>query len=116
MAAAVALLLLTTGLWTFRNVLIYKTYHTASGETKTFVLVDGSQVTLNTLSSLRVPRWGFGSSSREVFLDGEAAFSVRHTPDGRKFIVKTQKDFEVVVLGTEFSVFFPSPGRAGRPK
>ena len=105
MVAAVALLFLTAGIVLFRDSISHKTYQTANGETKTFLLPDGSQVMLNARSSLRVPRWGFGSSCREVFLDGEARFSVRHTPDDRKFIVKTQKDFEVVVLGTEFSVF-----------
>jgi ferric-dicitrate binding protein FerR (iron transport regulator) len=40
-----------------------------------------------------------------VFLQGEAEFTVRHTPDRRKFIVKTGWEFSVEVLGTEFIVY-----------
>lgn len=110
LAAAVVLLLITAVLWLNKSSVYYKTHQTSNGETKTFILVDGSQVTLNASSSLMVPRWGFGNSSREVVLDGEANFSVRHTLDNRKFVVKTKKEFEVVVLGTEFSVFSRSRG------
>jgi transmembrane sensor len=109
-AAAVALLLITAGIWLNRGSLYYKTYETSNGEVRRFVLMDGSLVTLNARSQLRVPRWGFGTSSREVVLDGEAGFTVRHTPDHRKFVVTTGKGFEVVVLGTEFSVFSRSRG------
>ncbi len=105
MIAAGILLLLAVGLWLNRDTLSYKNYQTAKGETKAFVLADGSQVTLNARSSLKVPRWNFGQASREVFLTGEANFSVTHTDDDRPFVVKTEKNFEVVVLGTEFSVF-----------
>ncbi len=83
----------------------YQTYETAFGETKSFQLSDGSSVALNPNSSLRVPRWGFGEKSRKVFLQGEASFSIKHTPSNQKFIVRTAKKFEVVVLGTEFTVF-----------
>lgn len=72
---------------------------------KSFVLTDGTQVTLNANSSFKVPRWGFGDAKREVYLTGEADFSVTHSSTNQKFIVKTDKNFEVVVLGTEFSVF-----------
>lgn len=103
--AASVLFVLAMGTWLFRDYTYYKTYRTAYGEIKTFVLTDGSQVTLNANSSLRVPRWGFGDEKREVILDGEAGFTVTHLPDHQKFLVKTDKKFEVVVLGTEFSVF-----------
>lgn len=105
MIAASVVFLLGAGLWWFSNDIYFKTYQTAYGEVKSFVLADGSQVTLNANSLLRVPRWGFGNDSREVFLNGEANFSVTHTPHHQKFVVKTDKHFEVVVLGTEFSVF-----------
>ena len=83
----------------------YQTYETAYGETKSFQLSDGSNVALNPNSSLRVPRWGFGEKTRKVFLEGEASFSIKHTPSNQKFIVQTAKKFEVEVLGTEFTVF-----------
>ncbi len=40
-----------------------------------------------------------------MFLEGEAAFSVKHIATNQKFIVQTAKQFEVEVLGTEFTVF-----------
>ncbi len=103
--AASLLFFLSMGLWLFRDSIYYTTYQTAYGEVKSFVLTDGTQVTLNANSSFRVPRWGFGDSKREVYLTGEADFSVTHSSTNQKFIVKTDKNFEVVVLGTEFSVF-----------
>jgi ferric-dicitrate binding protein FerR (iron transport regulator) len=88
----------------------YQTYRTHYGETKTFQLTDGSEVTLNANSSLRVPRWGFGERTRNVYMEGEATFSVKHTPTHQKFIVQTAKKFEVEVLGTEFIVFARARG------
>ena len=104
MAASILLFL---GGCTFlvRNQLIYKTYKTEFGETRSLQLLDGSAVILNANSSLRVPRWGFGGQTRSVLLTGEANFSVMHTPNHQRFVVKTQNNVEVVVLGTEFTVF-----------
>lgn len=93
-----------------KSLLQYKTYQTAYGETKSFPLPDGSLVNLQANSTLRIPRWGFGESPRIVFLDGEASFSVIHTISHQKFIVQTSKNFEVEVLGTEFSVFARTRG------
>lgn len=93
------------GSWVFRNNIMYQTHTTAFGETKSLELSDQTKVTLNANSSLRVPRFGFGTQTREVLLTGEANFDVTHTPDHQKFIVKTNKGFEVVVLGTEFTVY-----------
>lgn len=103
--AASILLCLGLGAMLARNQLLYKTYETAFGETRSLQLPDGSTVILNANSSLRIPRWGFGHTTRDVLLTGEANFSVVHTPDHQRFVVKTAKNFEVVVLGTEFTVF-----------
>lgn len=103
--AASVLLLLGMSYWFFGDLIRYRTYQTAYGEVKTFILADGSQVTLNANSALRLPRWGFDNDNREVLLDGEANFTVTHTASHQTFVVKTEKNFEVVVLGTEFSVF-----------
>lgn len=109
-AAAIAVALFISGIWLYQDSIFYKTYTTTAGETATFLLIDGSQATLAEHSSLKVPRWRSGPASREVTLEGSADFSVKHTPDHRKFIVKTRKGFEVVVLGTEFSVFSRQKG------
>ena len=93
-----------------KSLLQYKTYQTTNGETKSFPLPDGSLVNLQANSTLRIPRWGFGESPRIIFLDGEASFSVIHTVSHQKFIVQTAKNFEVEVLGTEFSVFARARG------
>ncbi|WP_428667343.1 FecR family protein [Runella sp.] len=104
LAAASIVFLMLIGGWVFRENLLYKTHKTAYGQTQTVKLEDGSQVVLNANSSLKVSRFGFGSHTREVYLTGEANFSVTHKDDNQKFIVKTNQDFEVVVLGTEFVV------------
>lgn len=106
LAAACAIVtLLGIGSFANQDFIYYKTYRTAYGETKRLALEDGSKVFLNANSSLRIPRFGFGENTREVFLKGEAAFSVSHTIDNQKFIVKTDHKFNIVVLGTEFTVF-----------
>ncbi|GAB4000252.1 FecR family protein [Spirosoma daeguense] len=104
MMAAAVFLVLTIGGWMSRNWLMYRIYQTAYGETKTIRLTDGSVVTLNAHSTLRVPRFGFGVRSREVNLAGEAFFAVQHRADAQKFVVQTASGFNVVVHGTEFNV------------
>ena len=102
-AASVSIILLLSGLF-FKENILFTTYSTPFGETRTVTLTDGSLVTLNANSSLRVPRFGFGQKTREVVLVGEADFSIKHLPNHQHFVVQTNKHFEVVVLGTEFLV------------
>lgn len=99
----------------FREQLLTRTYETAYGETRLVTLPDGTAVTLNSNSSLQIPRFGFGTPwfgtpwfgipTRQVALTGEALFSVTHTASNQRFVVKTANGPEVVVLGTEFTVF-----------
>jgi ferric-dicitrate binding protein FerR (iron transport regulator) len=70
---------------------------------KPVVLEDGSRVTLNANSSIKVYRDFFQRKNREVWIKGEAFFEVSRTSDLKKFIVHT-KNFDVVVLGTKFNV------------
>lgn len=105
LVAASLLFGLLTSSWLFRNTFIYQTYATTFGETKSLVLSDKTKVILNANSSLRVPRFGFGTETREVFLTGEAQFSVTHQVNNQQFLVKTSKGIEVLVLGTEFTVY-----------
>lgn len=68
---------------------------------QTISLPDGSTVVLNASSSLKYPD-RFSRKTREVYLDGEAYFSV--TRDERSvFIVHTDQQ-DVNVLGTQFNV------------
>ncbi|NIJ51668.1 FecR family protein [Dyadobacter arcticus] len=102
--AASVILLVSCGWW-FRDSLQYKSYQTAFGQTTDVYLEDGSMVSLNSNSCLKIPRFGFVGEVREVALAGEAEFSVSHTVDNKRFVVKTSKDFQVEVLGTTFSVY-----------
>lgn len=101
-AASVALIM---GAYLLSDFWLYKQYETGYGEIRTVVLPDSSRVTLNANSVLSVPRFGFGSGTREVRLKGEAEFAVKHTVEHSKFIVRTPDQLEVRVLGTEFIVY-----------
>lgn len=65
-------------------------------------LSDGSTVTLNSASSLIFPP-RFSGQYRQVFLIGEAYFSVTKDTQ-RQFIVSTQSGMDIVVRGTQFNV------------
>lgn len=72
-----------------------------TAQMKTFFLPDGTQVQMNSKSTLLYPKQ-FTGKNRNVFLIGEANFKVK--PDKKKpFIVKID-DFQVTALGTEFNV------------
>ncbi|GAB3262430.1 hypothetical protein GCM10027347_28110 [Larkinella harenae] len=103
--AAAVVLVLGAGLWLGRNFLFYQTLETAYGEVREYMLPDSSVVVLNAHSSLRYTRFGFGTQGRRVELTGEANFRVRHMPDHQRFVVKMANNVEVVVLGTDFSVY-----------
>jgi transmembrane sensor len=103
-AACSAVFIISCG-WIFQRQIIYQNLSTHPGEVKSWTLEDGSKVNLNSNSELTVPRWGFGSGGREVYLKGEAEFIVKHQTNGEKFVVKTADSVEVVVLGTEFTVY-----------
>lgn len=103
-AAAVTLMLLSGG-WLAREHVRYEIYTTGFGQIQRLVLADGSKVVLNANSTLRIPRFGFGKTTREVYMTGEADFSITHTANHQKFIVHTEKNFDVEVLGTEFNVY-----------
>src|SRR6478736_1295153 len=88
-----------------KDKILYKTLATSYGETKSVLLEDGTKVVLNANSSLTLPRLGFGDYTRNVSLKGEANFSVAHLPGNQKFVVKTADGPDIVVLGTEFTVY-----------
>ncbi|MCW3466611.1 FecR family protein [Chitinophaga nivalis] len=76
--------------------------HTRLGEIRRCWLPDSSEVTLNANSRLIYMERERGR--REVWLDGEAFFQVRHTALGTPFRVHTYDQLQVEVLGTEFNV------------
>jgi ferric-dicitrate binding protein FerR (iron transport regulator) len=102
--AASILLFALIGFLVSHDLFNYKTYKNTNNEVQSLTLDDGTKVLLNQNSSLKIHRWGFTNNTREVFLIGEAKFFVTHTKRHERFIVKTDKNFEVVVLGTEFAV------------
>ncbi len=71
------------------------------GELKTLVLPDNSAITLNMGSSLKLAE-GFGTTNRDVYLNGEALFDVTHNKN-LPFVVHV-KSYKVKVLGTKFNV------------
>ncbi len=80
-------------------------YTTGYNEIQTLDLPDGSQVVLNSNSSIEYASNWDESTEREVWLEGEAYFKVRKTKvtDSKKFVVYTD-DLNVKVLGTQFNV------------
>jgi ferric-dicitrate binding protein FerR (iron transport regulator) len=80
-------------------------YRTAFGQMQTIQLPDGSLITLNANSSLSYNRFWHTQNGREVCLEGEAFFQVKHLKDQSKFRVHTKENLTVEVLGTSFNVF-----------
>src|SRR5690606_17847152 len=79
-------------------------HSTAYGQILHVTLPDSSKVILNGNTSLSYDGHWVGDDSREVYLEGEAFFSVVHTHHNLKFIVNTSSQMRVEVLGTEFNV------------
>jgi len=66
------------------------------------ILPDGTTATLNAASSIRYPS-AFQAGKRDVKITGEVYFEV--TQDPRKpFVVSTEKNMQIEVLGTSFNV------------
>jgi ferric-dicitrate binding protein FerR (iron transport regulator) len=99
--ACAAIFVLSLSLFYYQHYYIYTTYLTAYGMTRDIVLEDGSEVILNANSSLKVRKQLDGH--REVWLEGEAFFSIAKKPDSARFVVHTN-NLNVEVLGTKFNV------------
>lgn len=78
-----------------------KTYIAAYGEKKNIQLPDGSIVTLNAGSNIKIDG-KYGAATRDVYLEGEAFFEVNHDTS-LPFIVHTTA-MDVKALGTAFNV------------
>ncbi|MEO9022081.1 MAG: FecR domain-containing protein [Ginsengibacter sp.] len=106
-AAAVLIgIIATLGIWKGWNHSTSKTIsfssYTHYGESKSLILPDSSEVILNANS--RIVYNEQNNKEREVWLEGEAFFHVRHTTDSKKFIVHSYDKLSVEVLGTRFNV------------
>ncbi|GAB3959729.1 FecR family protein [Spirosoma harenae] len=110
LVAATLLLILGVAISPLRSKILYQTYQTTVGQTQSLRLEDGTDVTLKPNSSIQVPRFGFADDIRQVSLTGEARFSVTHKQDNQRFVVKTSDQFQVEVLGTEFTVYARKQG------
>lgn len=107
---AVWILATGIGLYFIAEPLRFRRYTTSFAELRTITLDDNSRVVLNANSTLRIPRWGFGSNRRDVYLEGEAEFTVKKTSDQKTFTVHTNDRNKVTVLGTEFVVYTRDKG------
>lgn len=108
-AATVALLVATVavfGYLTFRQNTgpALTEYRTDYGQQQTILLPDGSTVQLNADSKLILDEQWDADTRREVWLEGEAYFSVEKKPATHaKFVVHAEQ-LTVEVLGTQFNV------------
>jgi transmembrane sensor len=105
LAAACMIILLSTGaLFYVKNIERTETYtitRTAAGQVKQVKLPDGSSVWLNAGTTLKYSS-AFNRNDRQVELDGEAFFDVKHDED-KPFDIHSGK-VRTHVLGTAFSV------------
>lgn len=81
---------------------LYNTISTPRGGQYHIVLTDGTGVWLNAASSIKFPA-SFTGKERRVTITGEAYFEVAKNA-AMPFVVSTEKDAEVQVLGTHFNV------------
>ncbi|QEC51467.1 FecR family protein [Anseongella ginsenosidimutans] len=102
-AAALAALLMVVSLAFYFYYRAPVSHDTAYGEISTIVLPDNSIVKLNANSHLRYTRSWDNERPREIWLEGEAFFSVVHKSNNQQFLVHTN-DMTVKVTGTEFNV------------
>lgn len=72
-----------------------------TGKMLNVVLEDGSEIWLNSGSTLKHPKH-FSAKKREIYLEGEAFFKVAHD-QAKPFIVNTGK-LKTTVLGTSFNI------------
>jgi len=101
-AAASALLLFGVALWLMiPNAQESFIAQTGAHEQQTFVLPDGTEVTMNSLSNLACAA-DFGKADRQISFDGEAFFHV--AKDAYKPFVINVGAYSVTVLGTVFNL------------
>ena len=83
------------------NKTVYNTIMVPFGKRSKIYLSDGSKVWLNSGSKLVYPAV-FKNTKREVYLEGEAIFDVKHNKQKPFFVISNNQEIEV--LGTVFGV------------
>ena len=102
-AAALAGCVLLSGLYFFLEKPPTRLIATNFGEIRQVKLPDSSFVTLNAQSNLKYDAHWDNKKEREVWIDGEAFFSIKPGADHQRFIVHTD-EADIEVFGTEFNV------------
>jgi hypothetical protein len=97
----------TANLITYKNnptvtELVYNTIRVPNGTLFSIVLSDGTKVELNAGSELKYPVQFIKGKDRQVFIKGEGFFNV--SKDSQHPFKVNTRDFDIVVLGTEFNV------------
>lgn len=105
-AVILAFIVCVAGVWLFSERYYgssgeMKECYVPNGEMKKLLLSDGSLILVNSGSKLIYPK-KFGNGERELYLDGEAYFEVKHDT-GHPFVVHV-KNLNVRVLGTHFNI------------
>jgi transmembrane sensor len=103
-AAAILSLLAIVAFVFFWNRNTMLQYRTSYGETRLIRLPDSSTVILNSNSSIKLFSHWNDQQDREIWLEGEAYFSVLHKRNNQRFRVSTAKGVAIEVLGTSFNV------------
>lgn len=76
---------------------------TSADEVRTVLLPDSSRVILNRNSTLTYSK-AWDNESREIWLEGEGFFEVKHLITHSRFRVHLSHDKAIEVLGTEFNI------------
>jgi len=101
--AAAAILIIATGIYFYKYTSREPSVSTAYGQIASHELPDGSVMMLNANSSAKLGK-DWKDCDREVWLNGEAFFHVKKTPQKNRFVVHTN-DLDVIVTGTKFNVW-----------
>lgn len=101
-AAAILLLAGIFGVWKWQASAA-TVIHTTYGQTISETLPDGSGVLLNANSQVKLGKSWHNEQDRELWLEGEAFFSVKKTPQKNRFIVHAGTT-RIEVTGTQFNV------------
>ena len=104
MIAAAVVILAVAGVGLLKyNGFFAPTAETQYGQIKEQRLPDGSEVTLNAHSKISYFEGWQEGKDREVWINGEAFFHVKKTPQKSRFVVHTCC-FDIIVTGTRFNV------------